>query len=219
MAKTGKKRHRDAEEHFDAFVEWLEIHSRGVMYASIALLVIAGGVLFWRQSTSRQAASAQANLGDAESAIASGNIPLAQSDLEKLIQRYGSTDAGRQAHVLLAQVHYDRGEYQQGIEELKVVTEDKDPYTAASAMNLSAAGLEQSGKFAEAAAMYEKAAQKAPYRTDHDVYMANAARALTSAGKPADAKKIWTELAKDDQSPASAEARVRLGELDGKAGV
>jgi len=219
MATSGKKKRRDAEEHFDAFVDWLEIHSRGVMYASIGLLVIAGGVWFWRQSNERQAESAQTMLGEAESAVASGNVPLAQSDLEKLIQRYGSTDAARQAHVVLAQVHYERGEYQQGIQELKPVTEDKDPYTAASAMNLTAAGLEQSGKFAEAAAMYQTAARKAPYRTDRDVYMASAARALTSAGKLADAKKIWTELAKDDQSPANAEARVRLGELDAKAGV
>jgi predicted negative regulator of RcsB-dependent stress response len=219
MATSGKKRKLDTEERFDAFVDWLEIHSRGVMYASIGLLVIAGGVWFWRQSNARQSESAQAMLGEAESAVASGNVPLAQSDLEKLVQRYGRTDAARQAHVLLAQVHYDRGEYQQGIQELKVVTEDNDAYTAASAMNLSAAGLEQAGKFADAAAMYQKAAQKAPYRTDRDVYMASAARALTSAGKVAEAKKIWSDLAKDDQSPANAEARVRLGELDAKAGA
>ena len=47
--------------------------------------------------------------------------------------------------------------------------------------------------------------------------MANAARAYTTAGKLDDAKKIWSALAKDDQSPAAAEARVRLGELEAKA--
>lgn len=219
MATSSKKKHRDADEHFDAFVEWLELHSRELMYASVGLLVIAGGVWFYRQSNARQAESAQTSLSEAESAIASGNVPLAQSDLEKLIQRYGSTDAGRQAHVLLAQVHYQRGEYQQGIEELKSLTEDKDPYTAAAALNLSAAGLEQSGKYADAAATYQKAAAKAPYKTDHDVYLASAARALTSAGKTDDAKKIWAALAGDDQSPASAEARVRLGELEAKSGA
>jgi predicted negative regulator of RcsB-dependent stress response len=219
MATSGKKKHRDADEHFDAFVEWLEVHSRELMYASIGLLVIAGGVWFYRQSNERQAESAATALSEAESAITSGNLPLAQSDLEKLIQRYGSTSAGKQAHVLLAQVHYEKGEFQQGIQELQKVTEDKDAYTASAATNLAAAGLEQSGKYAEAAAMYQKAAAKAPYKTDHDVYMASAARALTTAGKTDDAKKIWTELAKDDQSPASAEARVRLGELDAKVGA
>jgi predicted negative regulator of RcsB-dependent stress response len=216
---TGKKKKRDADEHFDVFVEWLELHSRELMYASIGLLVIAGGVWFYRQSNARQAESAQTSLSEAESAVASGNLPLAQSDLEKLIQRYGSTNAGRQAHVLLAQVHYDKGEYQQGIAELKPVTEDKDAYTASAGMNLTAAGLEQSGKFPDAAAMYQKAAEKAPYKTDHDVYMASAARALTSAGKVAEAKNIWAGLAEDDASPAAAEARVRLGELEAKAGA
>jgi hypothetical protein len=49
------------------------------------------------------------------------------------------------------------------------------------------------------------------------VYIASAARDYTAAGKTDDAKKIWSALAKDDQSPAAAEARVRLGELEAKA--
>lgn len=216
MTSSGKKKRRDADEHFEAFVEWLELHSRQVMYGSIGLLVIAGGVWFYRQSSARQAESASTALSEAESAMSAGNVPLAQSDLEKLIQRYGSTDAGRQAQVLLAQVHYQKGEFQQGIEALKPVTNDKDAYTAAAAMNLAAAGLEQSGKAADAATMYQTAAAKAPYKVDRDVYLANAARALTAAGKADDAKKIWSELAKDDESAASAEARVRLGELEAK---
>ena len=211
------KKRPDVEERVDSLVGWLELHSRELMYASIGLLVVAGGFWFYRQSNERQAQSASMALSEAESAIAAGNLPLAQSDLAKLVQRYGSTSAGTQAHVLLAQVHYDKGEYQQGIQELKSVTDDKDAYTAAAGLNLMAAGLEQSGKFADAASTYEKAAAKAPYKVDHDVYMANAARAYTAAGKTDDAKKIWSALAKDDQSPAAAEARVRLGELEAKA--
>jgi len=41
----------------------------------------------------------------------------------------------------------------------------------------------------------------------------------TLRGQLDDAKKIWSDLAKDDASPASAEARVRLGELEAKAGA
>jgi predicted negative regulator of RcsB-dependent stress response len=211
------KKRPDVEERVDSLVGWLELHSRELMYASIGLLVVAGGFWFYRQSNERQAQSASTALSEAESAVAAGNLPLAQSDLEKLVQRYGNTSAGTQAHVLLAQVHYNKGEYQQGIDQLKAVTDDKDAYTAAAGLNLMAAGLEQSGKFGEAATTYEKAAKKAPYKVDHDVYMASAARAYTTAGKTEDAKKIWSALAKDDQSPAAAEARVRLGELEAKA--
>ncbi|MBK5189067.1 MAG: tetratricopeptide repeat protein [Gemmatimonadaceae bacterium] len=213
-----KKARPDVEERVDSMVGWLELHSRELMYVSIGLLVVAGGFWFYRQSNERQAQSASTALTEAQSAIAAGNLPLAQSDLEKLVQRYASTPAGVQAHVLLAQVHYSKGEYQQGIQELNSVTDDKDAYTAAAAMNLAAAGLEQSGKYAEAAAAYQTAAKKAPYKIDRDVYMASAARALTTAGKTDEAKKIWSDLANDDRSAASAEAKVRLGELEAKGG-
>ncbi len=208
----------DVEEHVDSIVEWLELHSRQLMYGSIGLLVVAGGFWFYRHSNEKQAQSASTALTEAQSAVMSGNIPLAQSSLEKLVQRYGSTPSGAQARVLLAQVHYDKGEYQQGMKELEPVTNDGDAYTSAAALNLTAAGLEQTGKYPEAAAEYEKAAAKAPFKIDHDVYMASAARVLTTAGKTADALKIWSALASDDQSAAAAEAKVRLGELEAKAG-
>ena len=213
-----KKARPDVEERVETLVEWLELHSRQLMFGSIGILVIAGGLWFYRQSNQRQAESASVALSEAESSIASGNLPLAQSSLEKLVQRYGSTPSGAQARVLLAQVHYEKGEYQQGMKDLEPVTSDKDAYTAATALNLQAAGLEQSGKLVEAAAGYQKAAARAPYKVDHDVYMASAARVLTTAGKTEEAKKIWAALASDDQSPASAEARVRLGELVAKTG-
>jgi predicted negative regulator of RcsB-dependent stress response len=214
-----KKPRPDVEQRVDSLVTWLELHSRQLMFGSIGLLVVAGGFWFYKQSAMRQAESASSALTEAQSAVAAGNLPLAQSDLEKLIQRYGGTDAGTQAHVLLAQVHYNKGEFQQGIAELKSVVDAKDSYTAATAMGLIGGGLEQSGKFADAAAEYEKAAAKAPYKVDHDVYMASAARVLTTAGKLDDAKKIWSALAKDDESAASAEARVRLGEIEAKGGA
>lgn len=213
-----KKARPDVEQRVDSLVSWLELHSRQLMYGSFGLLVVAGGFWYYRQTTERQASSALSALSEAQSAMEAGNLPLAQSDLERLIQRYGSTDAGTQGHLLLAQVHLAKGEFQQGIAELTPVTNAKDAYTAASAMNLVGAALEQSGKAAAAAAMYRKAAAKAPFKIDQDVYMANAARVLTADGKVDEARKIWSALAKDDESGASAEARVRLGELEAKAG-
>lgn len=213
MTKKGKP---DVEERVDSLVTWLEINSKQLMYASIGLLVVAGGFWFYRQSSRKQAESASMALTEAQSAMAASNLPLAQSDLAKLIQRYGDTNAGTQARVLLAQVYYEKGQYQEGIVELKPVTDAKDAYTAATALNLTGAGEEQSGKFVDAAATYQKAAAKAPYKIDHDVYMASAARALTTAGKLDEAKQIWSALAKDDESAATAEARVRLGEIEAK---
>ena len=213
-----KKARPDVEQRVDSLVTWLELHSRQMMYGSFGLLLVAGGFWYSRQTTERQASSALSALTDAQSAMEAGNLPLAQSDLENLIKRYGTTDAGLQGHVLLAQVHLTKGEFQQAIAELTPVTAAKDAYTAAAAVNLTGAALEQSGKAADAAAMYRKAAAKAPFKIDQDVYMANAARVLTADGKVDEARKIWSALAGDDASAASAEARVRLGELEAKAG-
>ena len=48
---------------------------------------------------------------------------------------------------------------------------------------------------------------------DKAKYQAAAARDYMAAGKAEEAKAIWTELAKDEDQPEAAEARVRLGEL------
>ena len=81
-----------------------------------------------------------------------------------------------------------------------------------------AAGYEEMGKFGRAAELYRKAADNTSYAGTKSTYLAGAARALTSAGDTAGAKKIWSTLASDATNPsAAAEARVRLGELHAKA--
>ena len=72
---------------------------------------------------------------------------------------------------------------QQGIKELEPVTSDKDAYTAAAGTEPDGRGAGAVGQVRRGGGEYEKAAAKAPFKVDHDVYMASAARALTTAGK------------------------------------
>jgi len=60
------------------------------------------------------------------------------------------------------------------------------------------------------------AADVTRFPADKAEYRASAARSYAAAGKVAEAKAIWTDLAKDDTGPMAAEARVRLGELEAK---
>ena len=78
---------------------------------------------------------------------------------------------------------------------------------------MKGAGLEQKKEYAQAADRYRAAAGLADAKIAKDRYMADAARALTSANNKAEAAKIWSALAADNTSTFSAEARVRLGEL------
>jgi TolA-binding protein len=60
---------------------------------------------------------------------------------------------------------------------------------------------------------YQAAADESKFQSVKDLYLADAARVLQVAGKNDDAKKIWEELASRPDSPSTAEAKVRLGEL------
>jgi len=217
MTRTGAAARPDLEERAQDFMEWAELHSRHLTIAAAAVVVIAGGIWFYAKSREARAANASAALVEAEQAVEAGNMPLAQNDLQRLVGRYGGTTAGRQGQLLLGKVMFERGQYQGGIAELQKLADEKDEFTQAQAYDLIGAGYEQQQKFVEAAAAYRQAAASARFPQDRDGYLANAARALAAGGKTADAIEIWKKIADDPTSPASAEAKVRLGELEAKA--
>ena len=63
----------------------------------------------------------------------------------------------------------------------------------------------------------QAASSLAEAKTAKERYLADAARALTSAGKKDEAAKIWSSLVTDKTSTFAGEARVRLGELTATA--
>ena len=214
---TSPKGYRSkAPSRAEAALEWFELHTREAMWGVIALVVLAGGYWFYQKSQAAQGRNASVALQEAEQAINAGNLPLAQANLEKMVRRYGDMQAGKVGVVLLAQVHYQKGEYQAGIDALKPLATGSDPYFTASALSMTGAGLEQLHRYVEAAASYQAASEKSMFDTDKAINLSSAARNLMLAGKVADAKAIYEKLASDPQGTASAEARVRLGEMDAK---
>lgn len=217
MTKTGAAARPDLEDQVEDFKEWALVHSRGLTIAAGVIVVLAGAGLLYVKSQQAQARNASTALLEAEQAVSAGNAALAQSELESLVGRYASTDAGKQARLLLAQTYYDAGKYDEGIADLKTLLGADPKLLRPAAYNLMGAGYEQQKKYEDAADAYQKAAGEAPGKSDRDSYLANAARALAAGGKTADAIKLWSKLATDPSSPMAAEARVRLGELQVKA--
>ena len=219
MARSMKGYQSKAPSRAEAALEWLELHVKEATWGAVAVLVVVGGIFFYQKSQAAQAHNAWAALDEAAQSLPMiaqgnpGNLPLAQSQLEKLVRRYESTSAGKVGLMLLAQVHYQKGEYQQGIDALKPLTDGDDRYFTAGAINLAAAGFEQLHKYPEAAANYQRAAAKARLETDRASYLLSAARVLNLAWKREEAKAIWRQLAADPTAAGAPEARVRLGEL------
>ena len=199
------------EEGTETIFGWVQEHWRSIMGGALVIAALAGGVALYERNEAQKAARGERALLDAQRAALSGNLPLAQSDLEKVRVRYGGTPAADRAAVALAQVLYDQGKYADGVNVLQTVTGSKT--VAASAEALLATGLEEQNKPKEAAEHYRKAASASTFEVDKANFMASAARAYARGGDTAAAKSIWTELAADPEGPVAGEARVRLGEL------
>ena len=209
---TGASRPSD-DDSLQNFLDWAQRYSKVITGIAIVLVLGLAAWMFYGRSQAIKNRRAEEALGRAAQSLGTGNIPLAQSDLDKLITRYQGTPAAAQAAFLLAQTYYDAGKPQEGIDRLMKVRNDVDDLFEPSVEALLADGYDLLGKPAEAAKHYQKAAEETEYAADKAMYLASAARALQLAGDKAAAVKIWSELATDPENPVAGEARVRLGEL------
>jgi predicted negative regulator of RcsB-dependent stress response len=200
----------------ETMTEWFMLHKREVAWAVLAIAIIIAGIWYYERSQSLKSQRAETAYFQARQAAAAGNIPLAVSDLQKVVSRYEGTNPGTQAALTLAQMLYDQKKYKEGLDVLKAA-ESKAPDDFKPSIHvLEAAGNEELKDYVAAAEQYKLAAAATRFPIDKGEYQAAAARAYAAGGKAAEAKAIWTELAKDETSPSAAEARVRLGELEAK---
>ena len=203
-------------ERSESMMEWFNLHSREVIWGGIAVVVLAGGGWFYNRSRELKAERAEKAYYTAQRSVTAGNLPLAESDLKKMITRYDGTQAATQARLQLAQILYDQGKFEDGVAELKKAADKvgSSEDFGSSVHLLMATGLDQMNKHAEAAAEYEKAAKVARFDADRQRYMSLAASSYLTAGNKAKAKEIWTDLGKDSKGAVAGEARVRLGEME-----
>ncbi len=200
----------------ETMTEWFMLHQREVAWAVVALAIIVGGFWYYERSQSIKAQRAEAAYFQARQSAAAGNLPLAVSDLQKVVSRYEGTNAGTQAALTLAQTLYDQKKFKEGLDVLKAGEAKAPDHFKPSIHVLEAAGYEELKNLVAAAQQYKLAAQVTQFPVDKAEYQAAAARDYMAAGKTEEAKAIWRELVKDETAPTAAEARVRLGELEAK---
>lgn len=184
----------------------------GVALLAVVLwLAFAGG--------SRKEAFASRALGQARATADAGNVPLASSQLQKVIQTYRGTAAAAEAILSLNQLRMVNGQSALAATALREFLGAKpDAKFVAPANALLAAALENSGKPAGAAAAYETAASAAGPEYLKADYLVDAGRAFLAAGQREDALKAYRSVVqKYKNAPGFVEAQVRLAELtDGK---
>jgi predicted negative regulator of RcsB-dependent stress response len=189
-------------------------YRKPILAGATAVVVLGAGGWFWKASSNLKERNGALAYASAERSFYSGNLQLAETDLARVVQRYGSTRAGVRASMLLARAMYQQGKADSGVRRLRdAVGHGAAAPFRASIYSMIAAGLEDGAKYDSAAAAFGQAASAATTQIDREIYKADQARALASAGKPAEALRIWQEIAAREGSPLIAEARLRIGEL------
>lgn len=198
----------------ESFMDWFHVNSRWVGIGAVVAIAAIAGTWYYMRANAIKLENADRQLLAAKQSVASGNAPLAESDLQKVADRYAGTTAGAEAGLLLGQLRLQKGDYQGAADYLKTLAGKLDGPNAASAKGLLGDAYSQLGKSAEAAAEYEAAATTTQMPSEKAFYLARAGNAYMAANKNAEARRIWEALSKqDDNAAVAAEARVRLGAM------
>lgn len=194
------------------FSEFWDRHRQHLAWVGLVIIVALAAVWFYMRSQSLKQEHAETAFQQAIVSVQSGNMPLAESDLKKVVARYPGTNGGAEAAMSLAKIYYQQGKFQAGIDALKTAVSTKGDMQY-EALVLQGAGYEGMSKWADAAHSYQQAAEAARFQEGKAQAQAMAARAFQAGGYKASAAKIWEALIKDPKSGFQAEGNVRLGEL------
>ncbi|MBK7348702.1 MAG: tetratricopeptide repeat protein [Gemmatimonadetes bacterium] len=186
-------------------------------YLAIGGAVVAIAILAWFivLSGRRKEDFASRALEQARGIAESGNLPLAASELQKVITTYGGTRAGQEAVMSLNQVRLVNGQYELAAAALEEFLKgNPSSEFRAPAYGLLGRALENAKRPQEAAQAYTtgSAAAVVPYlRTE---LLLDAGRAWVSAHDTTKALAAYRQIIKDfPDSPSQTEATVRLSEL------
>ena len=202
------------EPFLERALEWTKAHKRATGWVVTALTV--GAVLFvWTVSSNRRSETiAGRQLQGARYAFENQNLPLAASELARIIENYSGTNAAAEGRLLLGQVRLLQGQPQQAVDLLRDFAPSAGAAYRAQAYGLLGAAYENLGRSREAAEAYQTGADRARLDFLKAQMLSDAGRAWVVAGDTAKGiaayRRIVNELPKD---AAVMEARVRLGEL------
>jgi predicted negative regulator of RcsB-dependent stress response len=191
------------------------------LIGGVVLAVLVLGLVIWAvwSSGRRKEEFAAQRLNQARAAAEAGNLPLASSELQRLIETYRGTDAATEAVITLNQVRMVNGQSELAAVGLRDFLAKKPPEKyLAPAYALLGTALENSKRPAEAAEAFVNASKAADLDYLKARYLIDAGRAYRAAGKTAEAQAVYRDvIQKHPKSSSFTEAQVRLAELtDGK---
>lgn len=199
----------------EKIVAWLQANQKPLGIGAGAVAVVVLATWFMTTASARKENFARTQLEQAWNAEDAGNAPLAAGELQRVVQSYGGTDAALEARLSLNQNRLMNGQNQLAVDDLRQFLTGNPPARfAAQGQLLLAAGLENLGQAADAAAAYELAAERSEFDYQKAEALLSAARAYRAAGAVEKARAaLQTILDKYPESAAYPAAEIRMGEL------
>jgi tetratricopeptide (TPR) repeat protein len=198
---------------------WLANPQNQALVAAGAVVLVGLVAWFVVLSGQRKEQFAGRALDQARGVAESGNLPLAASDIQKVISTYGGTRAAQEAVIALNQVRLVNGQHELAAVGLQDFIKSKPAAEfLAPAYGLLGRALENAKRPGEAAEAFMNAAKVAEVDYLKAEYLLEAGRAFTSAGDHAKAIAAYQRIVSEFPKAASkVEAQVRLGELQAEA--
>ncbi|SRR5258705_507194 len=193
---------------------WTRAHRQATNWIAAVVIVGAGLFVWTASSTRRSEAIAGRQLQGARYAFDNQNLPLAASELARIIENYSGTRAAAEGRLLLAQVRLLQGQPQQAVELMRDFAPSAGAAFRAQAYGLLGAAYENLGRAREAAEAYQNGAERARMDFLKAQMLSDAGRAWAAAGDTSKAIAAYRRIV--DEMPKQAgvmEAKVRLGEL------
>src|SRR5712664_3108947 len=198
----------------ERFGAWVKGHRQITSW--VGAILVVGAVLFvWTMSTKRRTEEiASRDLQGARFAFENQNLPLAASELAKVVENYSGTNAAAQARLLLANVRLLENQPQQAVAVLKDYADGAPGAYRAQAYGLLGAAYENMGRPREAGEAYENGSAAARLDFLKAQLLSDAGRAWTTAGDTTKAVAAYRKIVKEFPKGGMVnEAKVRLGEL------
>jgi len=207
----------DEQDRLENLVKWARSNEKLVAGIAIGLAVVAAGIWFAVSARERRETFARRELAQARQSAEAGNLPLAASDLSRVVSSFGGTSAGQEAQLVLAEVRLRQGQGALAASELQdFVAGGVKPQYRTQAYELLGLALEQTGRFDAAGRAFEDGARLAlaQYKYLSASLLLSASRAYAAAGDTAAAVRALEQLAAEfGETSGAQEARLRLAEL------
>jgi outer membrane protein assembly factor BamD (BamD/ComL family) len=195
--------------------EWIREHLNQVLMVAGGVILV-GVIVFFVLSTKRKSEQNAADLlGKAGMELQTGDLGTAVSDLQKVINQYGSTTSARRATFLLASAYYYAKDYNQAQSffEKSLDKYKNDAVMAASAQAGIADCYMQKGSFLLAGDNYVKAVSLDPRGFLAPQYLLKAADAYLKADQKDKAKETLNRLIQEyPESREVYQAKLRYSE-------